>query len=637
MYICIISIYNISIFYLGTFNTSNIDLIGTKEIETPSQYKFELEPESNLPNNFVIYIRLPALMSIENCNTTHGNCDIDINTNYLILTNILGEELSYNCCSPFEFNVTGIINPSKTVDLNSIIIQVETKDNERTMHKKSITLSGIDVHYIPHNFITQEISISNSSTVAKAEYLFNFTLNSTHKVPSGSILNITFPSSTLQVIDLEGTQGSYFTFLQGNTSDPGDIRIYNLSTITVAGGFGDGDDNSGGVIRFRISNIVNPYEQGVMNYFNVIIYDEGSEHIYKSFVSVNNNSMTLDINDTSRFESLTITPQSSITSQLVYYTFEIKLGYGELKVNEVVANIFPEQIIYCNESTLKALTGFSSCPITNETFNRYNANIFRFKVPCHIPQFTTFSYEIECQNPETLKGTEEFLVLARRESGNTDTYRFYKDNAHTITMTELNNFTSATFTMEHQLVGTQNNYNLTVTKTSNKTSTDINKIVIELSHNLHIRGCAVQIISGITNISSNIEFNCSGRTITIANFTSVSHTFSIQINNIVNPNKVDDDIYFNILTTNTENLGSEQSDTEIKYLSCNYPCKYCSPADPDYCTDCFPKDDPIWDDAIPPKYWRINNKCIKRCPYGQYYDQEIKNCSGNNIYIYIYI
>ena len=634
MYICIISIYNISIFYLGTFNTSNIELIGTNEIETPSQYKFELKPNSTLPYNFAIYIRLPASMSIESCNTIPGDCDIDIDTNYLILTNILGEDQSYNCCSPFEFTVTGIINPSKTVKLNSITIQVETKDKERTIHKKNITLSGIDVHYTSHNFITQEISTSNSSTVAKAEYIFILTLNSTHKVPSGSILNITFPSSTLQFIDLEGTQGSYFTFLQGNTSDPGDIRIYNLSTITVAGGFVDEDDNTGGVIRFRISNIVNPYEQGVISYFQVIIYEEGSGYIYKSFVSVNNTSMTLDINDTSRFESLTITPQSNITSQLAYYKFEIQLGYGELKVNEVVANIFPEQIIYCNESTLKALSGFNSCTIADETFNKGNASIFRFKVPCHIPKFTTFSYEIKCQNPETLRETKEFLVLARRETGTDDKYRFYKDNTHTITMTDLNNFTSATFTMEHQLVGTQNNYNLTVTRTSNKTSIDINKIVIELSHNLHIRGCAVQIISGISNISSNIEFNCSGQTITIANFTIVSHIFSIQISNIVNPKSVDDAIYFTILTTNTDNLGSEQSDTEIKHLPCNYPCKYCSSSDPDYCTDCFPKDDPIWD-SITPKYWRINNKCIKRCPYGQYYDQELKNCSGNNIYIYI--
>ena len=573
-------------------------------------------------------------MSIESCITALGDCEIDTDTkSSFILTNILEGE-SYNCCSPFQFTVTGIINPSKTVNLNSIIIQVETKDDERTIHKKNITLSEeIDEHYIPHNFSRQEISTSNSSTVAKAEYTFNLTLYSTHKVSSGSILNITFPSSTL---DLEGTQGSYFTFLQGNTSDPGDIRIYNLSTITVAGGFVDEDDNNGGVIRFRISNIVNPYEQGVMSYFQVIIYEEGSGYIYKSFVSFNNTSMTLDINDTSRFESLTITPQSNITSQLVYYTFEIKLGYGELKVNEVVSIRFPEQIVYCNESTMNALSGFNSCTIADETFNKGNESIFRFKVPCFIPQFTTFSYEIKCQNPETLRETEQFLVLARRESGTDDTHRFYKDNIHTITMTDLNNFTSATFTMEHQLVGTQNNYNLTVTKTSNKTSIDINKIVIELSHNLHIRGCAVQIISGITNISSNIEFNCSGRTITIANFTFVSHIFSIQISNIVNPKSVDDDIYFTILTTNTDNLGSEQSGTEIKHLPCNYPCKDCSPSDPDYCTDCFPKDDPIWD-SITPKYWRINNKCIKRCPYGQYYDQEIKNCSGNNIYIYIYI
>ena len=108
-------------------------------------------------------------------------------------------------------------------------------------------------------------------------------------MPSGSKIKIILTYSTFQFT-------SFFpqiAFHDGNTSDAVSY-IYTDPYILVTGGFGT-DLGAGGSIRFTLSQIVNPYEQGNTSHFQVIIYEEADKYI--SFVSFNDSSMTININD----------------------------------------------------------------------------------------------------------------------------------------------------------------------------------------------------------------------------------------------------------------------------------------------------------------------------------------------------
>ena len=328
----------------------------------------------------------------------------------------------------------------------------------------------------------------------------------------------------------------------------------------------------------------------------------------------------VDITNIAEYSAFSVTPSNYITSTPSTYKFNITLGDGGMGTEHRIYITVPSTVTDCDFSTIIATQGFSS-QIMNANYHS-NSDKYYFNMPCNVPGGAELKFEMDCQNPETTHGTDNFLI----QSAIIITENiFYEISGSPVSMNILNTFDSVVITISDNRPLVNNTITLTVTRTANYHSTHIDRIVILFPNSMNISSADYRLGSGILG---PIKFNRGINEIIIRGITQLLHAFTLDLLFIQNPPLSTDDIQLRVTTNNSiGGFKGERAYTNIFHTICDFPCQTCEISNVINCESCFPELDPAHPIDIPQAYFLVPNlkRCLDECPL-TYYENETAVC-----------
>ena len=575
---------------------SSVTLNDPKELSKNSQYSFSLRAPEAMPANtlFQIEYTLDIFISTvpDGCLSSTGAC--------LMVPNIclIGEALSsdYTDLNSFiNFDVM-FANPSEVIQYSTLnfLVRAVSQDLSAIYHASNISLSNSG-YYEPHPL--GDLSLSGSNiTVTNTAYAFAFN-NTGYDIPSGSSIQIQFPNA-LQLLSTE-----IFTVFE-NLS-PSSYIVRSSPNIDIMDAFPTGL-SADQIIRFELGYVLNPYQTGDTDTFNIIIYH--TTLTFKYFI--NYVDIKQQITTTAHFASVTITPDDLTTGLITSYTFDITLGDGYLNSSHSICIQTPIEInINCDINTLAPIT--SGLNIGNRQYiapKNYSFSIISGTITAN----SMISVRMQCRNPYTTRPTEFFHIEAV-----TAIDRFYLFNQYMADMTTPNTFSSLTATPTNIYPKYSSNieFSITATHPDPITSAYINRIVINIPNLMSIEDPTITVLSGISGITT---VSTSGHDIILSDFDRLSQTFGFILSGIRNPISTSI-LSYEVSTQHTEGYIGEIATTNTYSIRCNFPCRTCSGGFPDLCESCSPSGHEAFTGGNNNYILYVNRgECLDSCPAHTY-------------------
>ena len=581
------------------FNYAEVTFINSnseREINKVSGYRFKLQPKGDLSKDASIEITRPKRMEVgTSCNISGvSGIRCSIINSHIIINDFLESNYISGAGGEIIFDIYVFVNPRWTYTYDTQQFQIVTKHEDAFLHGGALNLTDTG-RFIPHQLIVLPITPTSFSTASKVAITINLK-NMDYAVDTRDSIYIKFPSS----MQFKGTPE--LTVISGLDSSASitssiypDIIIDNILATDLA---------QGSLISFSISNILTPFIMGTSESIQVVIGD--SEDL-KQFVATT--GLTLSVDTVSTLGSFSVTPSSFVTCERANYIFGIQIGEREVDINYQIRFKMAESVTQCTHSDI--YDGLGST-LTEKV--DLGGNYFAFRVPAKINAMQTYSFGIQCTNPETVKPTENFHVQIENIATHDPCYN---DSGSPVTMTNYGDFDTVDVEFSNQYPASLTNITIIITKTLEATAINANMILIYLSPNfiidINILGC--EFLSGINgdNLSCRYE---TGDKIIFDGIKEISHTFSITLENIRNPSLSTEDIYISIHTFDIFEYKSEYRRI-TEHIPCNLPCKTCKEGYSNHCIECFTINDLnyIGDGGINKfMFYESTHECFDECP-----------------------
>ena len=598
---------------------SNINIIGTNEVDRESEYSFRLRIDRVLGHLAQIIITFASeeyLSMSSTCSTaqigttcTFGDHNITINNPF---------PTGYSCCYLAEFRITGIINPKYSYNYSSIFFNVLIRDlmAGKFVYTANMDLSSTDGsnQYSPHRFDSPDVKADIYSTVAITNYNFRF-INKDYPISDGQFLSIDLPTQ-LKLAKLPPS----ITIHDGLSSSTISISEYNYRYILIEGAF-RGGLAANTLCKFQVDGIQNPYR--TMNVsITLKTYATSNEDLnYES----NDIDFSVNIDSISEFSSFTVEALNYTVSEYSQYNISFQLGDGNLLNYHYVRLVVPTSIKYCDYSTLT---------LTRQDPNNCTSNDLdpeaKFKSSAHTYGYhsylctnfngTNIKFNIMCRNPETTKPTGNFALKARSDNTSIDTI-FYYSSGSILTMTT-GTFISINMKLLNEWINTPNTFKFNIERRSPYDSTDLDYITITLHSTLSIEEFPLcpDLIDpvGMTTING-FRVTCTMLMITISAVNVLNQTFGFTLSNIRNPFSTTEPIYFLLSTGDSGGYFGERRTTSQVYALCAYPCLTCTTGIINNCTSCYTENHAAFEGGISMHMQYINptnspsTTCINFC------------------------
>ena len=601
LYLLYVHIY-IYIFYLDDYMEGSEITVSnpTLEIESDTNYSFKLGPRINLAVETLFQINLPIeLKSTNPCLVSPGtiSCNYDPTKNNILLTGVLSTEYEVDVSTFITFNITPITNPEIAYNYSDIRIVVKTDPGELSGF---IPISNIG-SYEAHNLTIANVISTSNLTVTSASFKFSFSVNSGYKIPQLSDIIVKIPSS----MKILATKPSLTDL---TNLDPGITTVYNSPYFVLIGGF-PADVDSDISVEFTLGDILTPYQIGVSDAFQLSISSDGVGNAPNKFERLS--GLTVDIEDKASFVSFGIRQDTLITNQLVFYTFTLELGDGELNTNHNIA--FKRGDLY------HCIANSDSVTLGEGTL--LDIVYVKFTMGCTVPAHSTFNFKVKCRNPATIQ--PELIkvhIWAYDTGGNITSNVFYQGHVLLPQMTTPSTFKSISVTLLNKHPRDLNNLTFSIESAEDMHATEVVNQIKITADEIDFSLATFTVISGISG-----TVNCSpfeNTTFTCEGITKLETTYQFKIVGPRNPSLTNQPIAFNVLTMlNPNNYYGENGTTTEQIVECNFPCLSCPEAD-DLCESCFESNSEAFkvDNQILSMLYMEEGKCLKDCPTHTYND-----------------
>ena len=606
---------------------SRIYLVGEKEIEKLSDYKFMLQPESNLGLDAIIEITTPPLLALSaSCSINIGNCStvgrIITIQDYMTTDYLYGEP-------GFEFIIQNTyINPTSNLSFSSMEFVIETKtyaadSSFTTYHTGTIILSG-DGAYEGHPLGAPSVSLSTSTTVTLSKLTFSMR-NVNYLIPSESIITIIFPPTL--TLNMTGPQ---FIPLINLSSSASIVSTY--FTVIIFDGF-HVPLSLDSVISFEIDNVLSPKRVEQTASFQICI-SKGNSTQFET-----RSGLTIDITNIAELSSFVVTSSSLITCELATYEFAFTVGDGQIGPYHTKLEFgVPESVTDCDYSTINLTEGiidqFYSTGL-NATTSLYYIE-FNFLFSPILPK-TEMKLTIQCRNPETTRPSGEFLLQILDMPS---LFPYYESRDSPVTMTTPNTFSNATIIphlfLDFRLI------KLTIWPKVPFLTKEIAKIQITIPNKMTIippLEVNIYLNTPEGSIQGNPTISLSGQTVILDRVIGLSQYYRISMQGIQNPPLSTDDITFKIQTYDADGYISAEGYTNTFHTLCDFPCQRCEIGMPTSCLKCYYEGDPVFAPGTDMAfiYHKEEKQCVTSCPAHYFNNHSLCECNFIIIYIYIYI
>ena len=565
-----------------------------REINKVSGYRFKLQPDGELSKDASIEITKPLRMGIDKSCSIRGvsgiSCSI-LNT-IIIINGFIESNYSSEVDGEITFDIYVFVNPRWTYKYDIQEFQIFTTFEGGLLHGVALNLTNAG-RFLPHQFTDVSMTPTHVSTASLVSITINLT-NSDSAVDTNNNLYIKFPSS------MQYKGFPELTVISGLASSP---FVKEISPVIIVEDILKTKLVQGSIISFTISNILTPLSTGISESIQVEI---GVSEDLKQFVATT--GLTLSVDTVSTLGSVSVTPSSFMTCERANYVFIIQIGERDVDTNYQIRFKIPESVTQCNHSSIYDELG-SNLPEKEDLGDNY----FAFHVPEKLDALSSYAFGIRCTNPETRKPTGNFQIqIESIDTGDP----CYNHSGNSISMQNANDFETVEVEFSNQSPASLSNITLTITKSIEVTSKDINMIIINLNSKLiidtNIFDC--EFLSGITGDHLSCQFTGE---IVFEGINELSQTFSLNIKNIQTPDQSGDiDIKIYTMYYSYEN----EYDSEFKRIlwdfPCDLPCKTCS--EQAYkCTECFTLADLNYigdGGSIQNMFYEDLNKCYVECP-----------------------
>ena len=338
---------------------------------------------------------------------------------------------------------------------------------------------------------------------------------------------------------------------------------------------------------------------------------------------------SIDFLDLAAFYSFTVLTSSQTTSQIANYTLQFQIGDGLLNTSHLIKFKCPAEVQYCDLNTIVPVLPTSSF-IGATAYTGYKN--YSLELSEIVGAYTVIKFEIECRNAYTTMEAEWFVIWALDEYKN----EFYNGTASLLPMTIINNFTQLTYTFQYLFPSGVTSVTFHLVSSTPHDIVDADQILVTLVPEMDLAfGCSAENISGVFG---TLLCSIAQHVITIYGISRFKSDFTFKLNFLRNPSNDKAEIFFTVLSKHSLGYEGETLLSNSVYLSCNFPCKTCSPNDPDFCTSCFDEADPaflIYSNEYYILY--INtNKCLWFSPIYTYMNTPT-TCKSITLSLYIYI
>ena len=462
------------------------------------------------------------------------------------------------------FYINYIKNAKLRYNISEREIEIYVWKGGEIVHKGLINGNQTD-RYGSHTFSYVNIEGSRY-TVTNTTYKFTFT-NGNHVIARGSSIVIIFPDS--------------LKFLSGSPTISNIVNLDNILTTTISGQqisirecFSiDVPNNS--IIQFEIGDILNPYETGFTNSFDVNIATKVEGSTISSWRLAN--GLEYNIIHIAPFTAFYITIDSTITNQIANYYLNIQLGDAPLQTNHQL-NI---QTTHVEQFCLPLSHAIPDTFFISSTTHS-PPNTYYFQFDTNIPAKASFQIVIKCRNPYTTRPSEDLILWATDSVTNKS---FYNGSASIPDMDELNNFSSLSIIFANYLPKALNTFDILITDKKPSPITQVDEIEVRVSRGMEVVGCSANNILGI---SGPMGCTFTENVITITEIIELSPNIGFRLENIVrNPEDVSNAINFTICTKSREGYSGICGSSIPEAIICNFPCFSCSSSYPDECHSCY--------------------------------------------------
>ena len=588
------------------------------DVEKCVSYTFTMYPmeELKFPDS-KLQILSPLSIGVEStCQSSLGVCAIS--GSLITITNILTSDYLGGDPPIVALIHNAYHNPGVTYLLSETLFTINTKINSTTYHSIILPVSVSDplvIRYSPHILGgTNPLTSNSSTTVTHSTLSFNVS-NIGYSIPNGHKLILTFSGDMRFNMRFNMTPNPPTYTPMENLNIWGILNIVPDASIIIEGIFTTGVVPLDSDIRFDLHNILNPYALGPTNTIILDIAASNGTVDEKQFTLTT--GLMVDITNIAEYSAFSVTPSNYMTSANSTYIFSITMGDGAMSIDTRIYIQIPSTVRNCDASTIIGTLGFTSS--ITETNYIPSSDKYYFNMPCVVPGETIIIFEMECENPEIMQITEDFMI---QSAIITTEDIFYEISGSPVSMNILNTFDSVVITMTENRPLVNNTIRLTVTRTTSYPSTHIDQILIVFPDSMNIIAAGYSLISGILATST---FTILDQKIIIGGITQLLHVFTLDLLFIQNPPLSTDDIKLRVITRG--GYRGEREYTNILHTICDFPCQTCEISNPINCESCFPELDPAHPIDIPQAYFFIVNlkQCLDECPL-TYYENETAVC-----------
>ena len=426
---------------------TSINLGDPRELAMNSTYLFSLRPTSNLPSDAVFRVEIPPELNLYEtspgvCDSNKGTCSI-VETDIAEITGVLSSP--YVDLSTFITFTLGIGNPKLPIKVADLSLKVQSKSSDllSVYHQSVIALTSntINEFYFRHNLVDVSITGGSANTVTNTTYTFKFK-NLDYPIPAGSNIDILFPYS-MQFL----SPTPLITNLKNFTGTP--IPSRDEFHLYLINGY-ETDLPSNCEIEFTINGILTPYLLGITPPFEIYI-SSGLDYTYRLFGL--KNPMSINIITISEFPSLSISPNSLITNDLVNYEFILDTGDGKINSSHWITLSTKTS---CDHNTLVP-SGFSiSTSLTDGMWN------YTMKISSIINEHSNIKFNVTCRNPPTTRPNSGFVLSAWHSPDDSVHNIFYQKTESIPDMNILNTFVYVTLSLSNYYAKVENNITIDI-------------------------------------------------------------------------------------------------------------------------------------------------------------------------------
>ena len=599
------------------FESGSKVIIDDPEVEKTVDYHFILKPEIGLEKEAIIEIISNPLLGVAStCSipSTTALCvaaDSLITIQGLLTTNYVPDSNGIEFWLPSVYT-----NPHLSFPFSRLPFLVQTKSQGLILHSGYIgitqTIAGEET-YLPHHLgsPTVIISPSPSTTATKSKIIFNM-INTDFQVFSGSLIRVRFP------LELNLSTGNP-EYIPCSLDQRSSMKIYvDSSYIDISDAFPVNLEINNG-LEFEVDGILTPYRLGSTSSFKLYIGRVIEGVLYIQFIR--ESGLELSVNQIAQFLTCNVSTNIKMTNSMSIYEFALTVGDGPLRIDDQITFQVPVSIIFCDPQTITQVQGIIA-DITTKDYDESNLYYY-FYIPEHIQAGKYFKFSISCQNPETEKPTEEFIVSGMFSPSESIKNVFYNSSAGGVVMDYTTAFPATLVTQSNPCALCNNTFTFEINRTSKYPSIDINQIGIKVGDEMDPSNCKLYIINGIWPI--NVSLSISEDKLKINNITSLEEQFTFRLEDIRNPPLRSDDMQFVLETLHSpEEYSGEKDSTRALHTSCDFPCATClSTSTPAHCLSCNLQHSPVFLGLQEQPFIYDHNhhpaaSCLSSCPLNYY-------------------